>query len=70
MRSQQRVIVRTAEQPVGEIGDRMGVMREWLDHRDIQLTDFRVAPLTRGSVAFDVSFRNPHEAKIFRAAFG
>jgi hypothetical protein len=70
MLSRKRVIVRTAEQPVSAIGDRMGVMREWLDYRGIQLTDFRVAPLTRGSVAFDASFRDPQEAELFWAAFG
>jgi hypothetical protein len=53
MQPQNTVIVRTAEQPVSAIGERMGMMRSWLDRRGIELADFELALLGFGSVAFD-----------------
>jgi len=70
MQPQNTVIVRTAEQPVSAIGERMGIMRSWLDRRGIELADFELALLGFGSVAFDAYFRGSEDADLFWAAFG
>ena len=64
------VKVRTAEQPVSAIAERMCSMRKWLDHRGIQLADFAPVPLGFGKMAFDASFRDTGDADHFWAAFG
>ena len=70
MQPQNIVIVRTAEQLVSAIGQRMGEMRTWLDRQGIQLADFQLASLGFGSVAFDAYFRESGDADLFRSAFG
>lgn len=70
MLSQSMVKVRTAEQPVSAIAERMSNMRTWLDHRGIQLADFEPVSLGSGRVAFDACFRDPADADLFWAAFG
>jgi hypothetical protein len=64
------VVVRTAEQPISLIGERMGLMRSWLDRRGIELVDFDLTRLGLGCIAFDAYFRQSAEADLFRAAFG
>jgi hypothetical protein len=70
MHSPNTVTVRTAEQPVSAIGERMANMRTWLDQRGIQLADFEPVSLGFGTIAFDACFRDAAEADLFWAAFG
>ena len=51
------------------LGSLMSDMRTWLDHQGIQPTDFKALTLPFGTVAFDVQFRHPGQATLFRTAF-
>ena len=51
------------------IGLLMSDMRTWLDHQGIQPMDFKPITLPFGAIAFDVEFRQPVHAALFRAAF-
>jgi hypothetical protein len=69
MQPQNPLIVRTAAQPTSSIGDRMGVMRIWLDHNRIDLSGFELVTLSEGNVAFNAQFSDLGNATLFRAAF-
>jgi hypothetical protein len=70
MQPQNPLIVRTAEESVSSIGDRMGYMRTWLDRNRIDLSGFQLVTIGGGNVAFDAQFRDLGHAALFRAAFG
>ena len=53
----------------GSVGLLMSDMRTWLDHQGIQPMDFKASTLPFGSIAFDVEFRHPDQAALFRTAF-
>ena len=58
------------EHPRGNsAGSLMSDMRTWLDHQGIQPIDFKALTLPFGNIAFDVEFRHPDQATLFRAAF-
>ena len=51
------------------VGSLMSDMRTWLDHQGIQPMTFKAITLPFGTVAFDVAFRHPAQATLFRTAF-
>ena len=51
------------------VGSLMSDMRTWLDHQGIQPTDFKAITLPFGGLAFDVGFRHPGQATLFRTTF-
>ena len=64
------VVVRTADIAASALGGRMGEMRNWLDQRRIELTDFLPVSREAGKVAFEAHFREVGDAELFRAVFG
>jgi hypothetical protein len=63
------LLVRVDYLPGSSVRLLMSDMRTWLDHQRIQPTDFRPTTLPFGSIAFDIQFRDAHEAALFRSAF-
>lgn len=61
-------VVRVAVPTRSSLGSLMGDMREWFDYQGIQPIEFRSITLDSG-IAFDLNFRHPHHADLFRAAF-
>ena len=61
----------SVKEAVGKaVGDaKLSEMRTWLDHKGIQPTEFKTAPLSVGNIACDVEFRDGDQAALFRAAF-
>ena len=63
------ICVRVEHLHGSSVGSLMSDMRTWLDHHEIELKAFRATTLPFGGVAFDVEFRRPSQATLFRAAF-
>ena len=63
------ICVRVGHSRGSSVGSLMSDMRTWLDHQGIEPTDFRALTLPFGNVAFDVQFRHPDQATLFRTAF-
>lgn len=55
--------------PGSSVGSLMSDMRTWLDHQGVQPTIFKAITLPLGGIAFDVEFRSPDQATLFRTAF-
>jgi hypothetical protein len=63
------ICVRVEHSRSSSVGLLMSDMRTWLDHQGIQPMAFKAITLPFGSVAFDVEFRSPDQATLFRTAF-
>ncbi len=63
-------LVRIENRPVGSASDLLNSIRTWLDHRNVELISFKAAPVERGRIAFDMSFRTEEEAFLFQLEFG
>jgi hypothetical protein len=51
------------------LADAMNEMRVWLDHNQIELIDFKIAPTGLPGIGFDIGFRREEEAARFQQAF-
>jgi hypothetical protein len=56
------------EKPRETLAETMGEMRSWLDSQKVQPTAFKVATTETG-VAFDISFHEERDARLFQRRF-
>lgn len=61
--------VQVEKRPGVSVGKMLSDMRVWLDHQGINPIGFKTITLAAGNVVFEVYFRNPQQAALFRAAF-
>jgi hypothetical protein len=57
------------ETPNTAFGAAMNEIRTWLYAHNIQPVDFRPDPAAPGAVAFEITFHQAYEARLFEEAF-